>query len=101
MSRESISQRLSEIEVERAELLAEQERLLSLSDDRRLAEDLHSQQCNWNHTDGCGWFYEFDNGNPKWNGHAHARYLEKARNVMRMLPEMSVDEILRVTKALR
>jgi hypothetical protein len=101
MTREQIAKRKAELASELDDLNAEEERLLSLSEDRRLAEALHSMQCRWNHTDGCGWFYEIQKNVVNWNGWAHAEYLKKAHKAMQMLPDMSVDEILRVSKALR
>lgn len=101
-NREKIQNRLAEIESERAELLAEQERLLNLSEDRRLAEELHSMRCRLAHEDQCGWYYEIHKGVHDWsNGWAHGQYLEMADKVMNLLPDMSVDDILKVAKALR
>ena len=41
------------------------------SPDHQLATELHSMLCTWNHTDGCGWFYEFTGKKDNWQGHAH------------------------------
>lgn len=49
------------------------------SPDKQLATELHSMTCTWNHTDGCGWFYEFDNKKDNWLGHAHSKYLKQAQ----------------------
>lgn len=100
-SRVDIDKRKQELKSELAELEAEEARLLALSDDARLAEELHTLQCNWNHTDGCGWFYEIHKGVVDWSGWAHAQYLEKARKVMRALPSMEVDEIVKVVKVIK
>lgn len=53
-----------------------------LSDEQRLAELIHDSQCRWNHTDGCGWFYE------SWDkpGYSRNEYVEKARNVLKEVP---------------
>jgi hypothetical protein len=53
-----------------------------MSDDKKLAEILHEKQCHWNHTDGCGWFYE------KWTDNlgeysARLNYLAKAREILK------------------
>lgn len=101
MTREQIAARKEALAFELAALEEEEERLLALSDDARLAEELHTLQCRWNHTDGCGWFYEFNNGVPNWQGWAHEQYLNKAREVMKVLPDLSVDEILRVVQAVK
>lgn len=57
----------------------------------RLAITLHSHLCNANHTDGCGWEYEYlqkphgwvGPSAHDWNGHAHSRYLTKAVQVQK------------------
>ena len=101
MTRVQIAEKQARLKEELAVLEAEEQRLLSLSDDARLAEELHSMQCRWNHTDGCGWCYEISKGVVDWNGHAHNSYLRKAREVMKVLPDLSVDEILRVASAIK
>ena len=50
-------------------------------DDYRLARELHALLCRWNHTDGCGWFYEFKDKQDVWTGDAHYRYLTRARRL--------------------
>lgn len=52
------------------------------SPDKQLAKELHSMLCRWNHTDGCGWFYEFRNKEDDWSGNAHGQYLIKAQNLI-------------------
>lgn len=51
----------------------------SMSNDKKLAEILHEKQCHWNHTDGCGWFYE------SWSniGASRQPYLDKARAILK------------------
>ena len=46
--------------------------LILLNESTGLATKLHDLLCKFNHTDGCGWFYEFSNGEPNWNMLAHA-----------------------------
>lgn len=53
----------------------------ALPDEHKLAITLHEMLCRWNHADGCGWFYEIENGIDNWNGQSHAPYLTKARMV--------------------
>ena len=55
---------------------------LALPEDARLAITLHSQFCNWNHTDGCSWHYEVRNGVHDWSGLGHAGYLVKGRKML-------------------
>ena len=45
----------------------------------QLAKELHHMQCHWNHTDGCGWYYEIRNSVDDWTGSAHGTYLKKAQ----------------------
>lgn len=51
-----------------------------------IAEFIHSMQCRYNHTDGCGWYYEQDyNKNDAakiWSQSAHLSYLRKAKKLM-------------------
>lgn len=61
---------------------AELAELATIPEDERLADSLHGLLCSWNHTDGCGWYYEFTNKKPDWNGNEHGRYLTKARMLM-------------------
>lgn len=93
-----------EIAKKKAELLLlEQElaELKAMSPERMLAIALHDSQCGWNHTDGCGWFYEFDNGQHLWERSAHKSYLSKARKVAGMLPDFTAEQIVSVANALR
>lgn len=46
----------------------------SQSDAGQLAIFLHKNLCKWNHTDGCGWYYEINNDIHDWSGSAHIRY---------------------------
>lgn len=58
-----------------------------LPEDQQLAITLHNMLCRQNHTDGCGWEYEYIEkpkgwtgpSAPDWNGWTHKRYLEKAQ----------------------
>lgn len=53
-------------ELEESLIKAKQE-----SPEQQLAKELHGLLCTWNHTDGCGWFYEIKNKEDDWLGHAH------------------------------
>lgn len=50
-----------------------------------LAVILHRRLCHANHTDQCGWDYEFRNEMPDWNANTHAEYLHKARLMLSFL----------------
>lgn len=57
-----------------------------------LARQLHSMACSWNHTDGCGWFYEIDkNGVDNWSGSSHEHYLKKAIRLMHSCKEQGIE----------
>jgi uncharacterized Fe-S cluster-containing MiaB family protein len=63
-------------------LLVEKKKLEAMPQDYALAIFLHDLLCTWNHTDGCGWFYEFIDKEHNWSGHTHGRYLGQARKVI-------------------
>lgn len=63
---------------------------LNKTDEQYLAEFLHSKFCRYNHTDGCGFFYE---GND-WNKPEHNRWLETAQDVLKIEPD--VDKIIKI-----
>lgn len=47
---------------------------------QEIAIVLHGMQCNWNHTDGCGWFWEIKGGDVhEWTGYTHKEFLKKAQ----------------------
>jgi len=76
-------QELAELEQKLKEAQAEPE-------DIRLARQLHNLLCHWNHTDGCGWYYEVKNKKEDWTGQAHDRYLGKARMLIHQCKEKAV-----------
>lgn len=63
---------------------------------KKLAEYLHSKQCQWDHTEGCSWFYEFDNSEVNWGGYAHSRYLTSAREALKSYDYSTVVGVLEV-----
>lgn len=81
---------IAKLRAEADALEAADKEFAELPEEYRLAITLHSMLCHYNHTDGCGWEYEYLQ-KPKgwigkaaadWNGHAHSKYLTKARKVM-------------------
>jgi len=60
------------------------------SPDQQLAKELHSMLCTWNHTDGCGWFYEIKNDQDDWNGHSHGEYLKKAQKLIHQCKKRNI-----------
>ena len=61
------------------------------SPDHQLATELHGMLCNQNHTDGCGWHYEFKNKKDDWTGFAHTEYLKKAQKLICHCDKESMD----------
>jgi hypothetical protein len=77
-----IDKEIKEAEEKLAGLKAEKNRFEGLTDEQQLAELIHDTQCRWNHTDGCGWYYE------SWDkpGYSRTEYVEKARNILKEVP---------------
>lgn len=75
---------------ELAELETQLEVAKTEPEDIQLARQLHSLLCQWNHTDGCGWYHESKNKKEDWTGHAHAQYLGKARRLMHFCKKKSI-----------
>jgi hypothetical protein len=71
--------------------------------EEQLAKSLHGMLCTWNHTDGCGWFYEFKDKKDDWSGHAHGEYMKKARNLMHICNKegITADKALEMYKLVR
>ena len=69
---------IDELEKQIKQLKLEQSVFNTLKPEYKLAEKLHKKMCSWNHTDGCGWYYE------PWDKLRHAKqtYVDKARKVL-------------------
>ncbi len=63
---------------------------------QNLAEELHTMLCHWNHTDGCGWYYEIRKEVTDWTGYAHKDYFAKAVALTRLNPNMKVEDLTNV-----
>jgi len=74
-----------------AKLEQDKKKFEGLSDEQRLAELIHDSQCRWNHTDGCGWYYE------SWDvpGYSKEEYLRKAKNILKEVP---FDQAIKLVK---
>ena len=70
----------------------------NMSPVHQLAVDLHELFCNQNHTDGCGWYYEFERKLHKWDGYSHASYLKKAQALLKKANELKIsrEQVLEV-----
>lgn len=85
MNKKSASERLAELEIEKANLLKEIERKKNLSPEDRLAELLHEKLCEKGHSeslswgmDSCGQYCDWEND---MNGHARSLYRQTALSV--------------------
>lgn len=76
---------------ELTKLQAQLEQLKSEPYEYQLARELHDKLCRWNHTDGCGWDYENNDGTEDWTGQAHDRYLGKARKLIHQCKDKNIS----------
>jgi len=83
--RKELETRLAELNARETAELANLKEFNIDPDLAHLATVLHDTQCHQNHIDGCWWSYEnSDNkGLPDWNRGQHARYLDRARTILR------------------
>lgn len=83
-------EQLAELQQKINKLKNEKEAFESLTPRQRLAELIHDKQCRWNHTDGCGWFYE------KWDsvGHSKGEYLKKADAILEITNYETAEKII-------
>ena len=72
-------------------LKTSQKEFEDLPDNWKLAEKIHKVTCGWNHTDGCGWYYE-DWGDKL--GNERKRYVEKADRVLLKVPYIDAAKTL-------
>lgn len=98
-----LTQAIAEAEEKIRKAKAELVELSTIPEDERLADSLHSMLCNWNHTDGCGWYYETKNKHADWNGYHHKHWLGKARKLMSRCKEhgISTSEALAIYKMVK
>ena len=75
----------------------ERKKLAALPKDRRLAEFLHDSFCTWNHTNGCAWYYEVNDGEGNWERGDHQRWLRRAKAALKVLDDP--DRIMRLVSA--
>jgi hypothetical protein len=91
-----IEEKIKQHKADMAKLEKELEKAKLESPDQQLAKELHGMLCTWNHTDGCGWFYEIKNKEDDWLGRTHGEYLKKAQKLICQCK----DEGIRVETAL-
>lgn len=68
----------------------------ALTEEQRLAIDLHELLCTANHVDQCGWDYE--HGDRMWDNGTHALYLERAKGTLAVVDAETALKVLRVTR---
>ena len=89
---ESLEQEIAERQEEIAKIQKQIEQAKKEKPEYRLARQLHGLACRWNHTDGCGWFYEINkDGEHDWNRHAHEKYLKKATRLLHTCKEQRIE----------
>lgn len=87
-----------ELAKQSAALLKEQERIKELeysSEDKEDAIKLHDTVCRFNHTDGCGWFYDIKDGVHNWSGFEHKVNLEKVAKIRKLFPELVIENFIK------
>lgn len=93
-TQEDIAKKIKSYQEEIQKLETEQERLQKMPADKRLAEQLHSAFCTWNHIDGCSWDYE-NWANPGWT---RTQWLKRAHAAME--EGLTLEDIQKVKKIL-
>jgi len=77
----TLEKELAERQAEVAKIQAQIDAKKNYSSTEQLADFLHANLCKYNHTDGCGWYYEMKNGIDNWSGPDHQKYLAKANRI--------------------
>lgn len=95
---EQLKQEITEKQAQLERLEQEQRQIESSGPEYVLAVELHEKLCHWNHTDGCGWYYEIHNGIHDWTGSSHKRYLEKS--IKMMAEGLDIDTVIKVVNLL-
>lgn len=98
-----VEREISKLQEERDRLFAEEDAFRLMPLEKQVAITLHNNTCHFNHTDGCGWMYEFKNREHDWEGHAHKRFLMEANRVIKNLhtsaPGLTPDLYVSVIEA--
>ena len=98
-----IEEKIKQHQAELAKLEQDLEVAKLESPDHQLAKELHSMLCTWNHTDGCGWYYEFKNKQDDWSGRAHGEYLGRAQKLIHLCSERNctVEQAIEMFKLIK
>lgn len=92
LSEREIDKAIQRLNEEIDQLNAQRKVLNDLGDPMKLADVLHEIDCHWNHTDGCGWYYESWEGVAagKWRNGTKEGYLEKAKKVLAVVNDYGI-----------
>lgn len=90
------SEEIKELKDKIEKLEVEQKTFDNLSDEIKLAELIHENTCRFNHTDGCGWFYEKWSNIKDGDNSARGGYLKKAINLLRVVSFDKASEIIKI-----
>jgi hypothetical protein len=95
--------KIADLKKQIEKLQAEQAAFEEMSDEERLAVSLHDLMCHYNHSDGCGWFYEVKNGVHNWGGQSHQPYFSKARMVTKFcnIHKLTTDSAIELLKLIK
>lgn len=94
--KKTIDEQIIELKSQINVLELQKRKLEILPNTKKLAEIIHDKRCRWNHTDGCGWFYE------SWEniGYSRQEYLKKADEVISKNPDLDFKQLLNVINSL-
>ena len=89
---------IAKMEGDLQKLKDEREAFVSMPLNERLAIEIHSALCHWNHTDGCGWFYEIKDGKHDWSRNAHKRSLNSANAVLGKIKQLGIESDMAIPR---
>lgn len=90
---QELKDRIEELEAKKALEGADP---ITRSEAGQLAIILHSKQCKFNHTDGCGWFYSVKKNQHDWREYSHQEYLKKAEKALKIVPFETAKKLAKV-----
>lgn len=85
-----INDKIVEHENEILKLKTEAQEYHDLTVEQRVAEFLHSRFCRFNHTDGCGFYYE----NWEKPGYSRKEWLKKANSLLENFDEYEIKDFV-------
>lgn len=98
-----IERQIAELQKQREIAQIEEDRLKALSVEYRAAIIMHNCQCNSDHTEGCGWYYEVHKNVHDFGGSSHKWWVAIATTVVRRLQHAlgpsSDEQVLKILEA--